>query len=449
MATTMTETQIGMHQELANPFLYKARVPPSRFIGRRQVVKIILDRLANPSSQGGSAISGMPGIGKTSLLQYLGSSYIYKGWPELAPERVNFVYVPSFFMVPFSVTKFWHYLFANLAQWQANQFKQQVNNLLQILQKGSPPHIHHLIDSLFKLMGQEQLVVVLLDNFDRILKQIQPEAIGAKRNKEQTEYLAFLGTIAALLNLPAPRGFSMIVASEQPLHNLLAGNQFIDFGSALYNNMVSLCLGPFSKVECEELLDMYLEETGINFETHERDALYRNSGGYPAKFQEAAFNLFEEKQMKLGVESQAQQAVRANVEEQQAPPQTSGQRLSSADRDNLINRLSNIPHWKDGGQLERIGILLEAGLPEDHVRCWNLDGVPHGVATRLIHGLEPIGFLANVPEYTALGLLVRYLRQICPDIEAKKFFAEIAVRYQMTTDQTWVDELNQDLKEEA
>ncbi len=282
-----------------NPFLVKARVPPERFIGRKQEVALILDRLANPSNQGGSAINGPRGIGKTSLLNYLGSPYASQIARGLSPEGVHFINIPIDTMVPFNVFEFWDYLFSNLAQWPANQFKQQVNDLLQILQKGSPPHIYHLIDSLFKLMGQEQLVVVLLDNFDRILKQIQTEAISAKRNKEQTEYLAFLGTIAALINLPAPRGFSLIVTSEKPVYDLLSGQESVAFGSAFYNNMASIPLRSFSEAKCNELLDTYLEGTGINFGTHERDKLYRNSGGHPGDFQEAAFKLFKRKVVQL------------------------------------------------------------------------------------------------------------------------------------------------------
>lgn len=296
----MGATMIGIQSDMSgrrppNPFLYKSRVPPERFIGRKQEVSIILDRLVNPNNQGGSAISGPKGIGKTSLLQYLGSPYASQMARELVPERVHFVNIPIDTMVPFEVLEFWDYLFSDLAQWPANQFKQQAKDLLIMLEKG-PPRSCHPITSFFESMGKTQLVVVLLDNFDRVLGQIRPEAIRGKRNKEQAEYLNFLGAIAAILNLPAPRGFSLIVASEQPVYDLLSGHQSVAFGSAFYNNMLSIPLRSLSEAECIELLDTYLEGTEINFVLDEREELYRNSSfGHPWDFQEAAFKLFERK----------------------------------------------------------------------------------------------------------------------------------------------------------
>ncbi len=282
-----------MTQRLTNPFLYKTRVPPERFIGRKQEVYLILDRLVNPFNQGGAAVSGRRGVGKTSLLQYLGSC-ASELRPELAPETVHFVNIPVDTMVPFSVVDFWRFLFLHLEQWPANQFKQQTRDLLSILDKHASAS-RHPITTFFETIGKAQLVVVLLDNFDLILEQIQPETTSGKRNKEQVEYLNFLGTIAALLNLPAPRGFSLIVASEQPVYDLLTQcHQSVYFGSAFYNNMVSLPLRSFSRAECEELLDTYLKGTEINFEVPARDKLYEVSGGHPATFQEAAYNLFKE-----------------------------------------------------------------------------------------------------------------------------------------------------------
>jgi AAA+ ATPase superfamily predicted ATPase len=415
-----------------NPFLYKARVPPERFIGRKQELDIILDRLADLGNPGASAIYGPNGIGKTSLLQILETPDASRLRPELAPETVKFVYIPSYLVVPFSVAEFWRYLFSELEQWPANQFRQQATDVLAMLEKG-PPYRRHPIISFFRSIGKTQLVIVLFDNLDRVINQIQSKEYHDKPDEEKTQYLNFLGTIAALLNATSPRGFSLIVASEQPIHGLLQ-KQFIDFGSALYSNMISLCLGPFSKAECEELLNSYLKDTEITFRTQERNELHKDSGGYPAKFQEAAFELFDNKW---------KQRQKAKIRVEGRMPKMGRLPLSYNDRRRLQKELNKLPTWADGDKTGERALLRAAGLPDDYVRSLTLSGVPTIDSPNVIANLESLGHLENRPTHYALGALIEYLLDNTPSAEGKMFLACLLARYRLITTSDYVKELHE------
>jgi CheY-like chemotaxis protein len=119
--------------------------------------------------------------------------------------------------------------------------------------------------------------------------------------------------------------------------------------------------------------------------------------------------------------------------------------LSLHDREELIRRLANEPIWKTGQYLERMGLLLATGLPGTYVQNLALNGAPSTTAALVISGLEQIGFVEGAPDYRAVGLLVKYLHQNCPEVEGKRFLAQIIIRYHMTTDQAWVTGLDQDL----
>lgn len=111
------------------------------------------------------------------------------------------------------------------------------------------------------------------------------------------------------------------------------------------------------------------------------------------------------------------------------------------DKQELINQLASLPDWKNGQHKERIGILLEIGLPEAYVTSWTLVGSPGSNAARLVNDLELKGPMVSAPDYAALGLLVKYLYVRCIEIEAKKLLARIAIRYCLTRDQEWLDSL--------
>ncbi len=265
-----------------NPFIYGPPIPPEKFIGRKREVDIILDRLENPYNRGGSMVSGRSGIGKTSLLHYLGAEQTRNRRVGLGPEVAHFVYMPMEFIFPFSEAKFWEYLFGEIEDWLGSE--SGMERIIKSLKAGSLPSRLD-VSRFFTRLGADKnkFAIVLLDGFDLLMQQI---------NEDESEAgLVFLHTLRALLNLPAPRGFSMITSSEFELYELFKNVPW--FGSGFYSNMANLPLGPFNETEIDDLLDTYLDDTRINFSDDDRNHLKKTSLGHPKKLQQAAHLLFE------------------------------------------------------------------------------------------------------------------------------------------------------------
>jgi hypothetical protein len=273
-----------------NPFFAKSLAPPSHFIGRHREIELILDRLANPLNRGGSAIVGASGIGKTSLLHYLQSAQVLNDWPQLSSDMARFVFMPSYFIVPFTELNFWLYLFQDLQDWLRGTYREKVDLLINELEAGRLPSIHALI-KFFTELGQERdsFVVVLLDNFDTLFQ--------AMRASNWQDNISFLHKLRGLMNLPAPRGFSLIITSESHLFDLFSEVQW--FGSQFCSNMSVLNFGPFTIKEATELICSYLGPTRVTFTPEEINQLYESSRGHPGQLQELASDLFNNKKEAL------------------------------------------------------------------------------------------------------------------------------------------------------
>jgi AAA+ ATPase superfamily predicted ATPase len=273
-----------LRNNATNPFIDGPPVPPEKFIGREREVDIILDRLANPYSRGGSMVSGPSGIGKTSLLHYLHSEDTRKICPGISPDVVHCIYIPVQFISPFSEMRFWEFLFGELEDWLGSS--SGMEKIIESLRSGTPPSRFN-ISRFFTRLGRnnDRFVVALLDGFDLLMGEI---------NKDDSEdKLGFLHTLQSLLNLPAPRGFSLITSSEHDLYDLFENAPW--FGSDFYNTMANLPLGPFNERQMDDLINRYLAGTGVVFDQNERNHLKQVSSGHPKKLQQEAFRLFEEK----------------------------------------------------------------------------------------------------------------------------------------------------------
>ncbi|MBE7470064.1 MAG: ATP-binding protein [Anaerolineales bacterium] len=269
----------------ANPFIDGPPVPPEKFIGREREIDIILDRLANHYNRGGSTVSGPFGVGKTSLLHYLRNETTRKSWAALSPETAKFIYIPSGLIFPFSELGFWEYLFSELDEWLGPSYG--TDKIISTLESGKLPSRVNITRFFTKLgeSKENKFVVVLLDGFDLLMGEINKSGVEAG--------LGFLHTLRALLNLPAPRGFSLITSSERELFDLFANVPW--FGSGFYSNMANLPLAPFDDRQIDTLIDSYLATTEINFDEHDRNYLKKTSQGHPKRLQQEAFALFEKK----------------------------------------------------------------------------------------------------------------------------------------------------------
>jgi hypothetical protein len=255
-----------------NPFIIDSPVPPERFIGREKEVKAILDRLTNPA-HGSTAVSGEAQVGKTSLLHYISSPEVAREW-GLSLEKCTFIFVDSQTIVPFSPMEFWHYVLKSLAARKAHDPK-YIEGLLQ----GDDVGAFELGELFDRIVRDDKLVVLLLDEFEHIVRHVDPDDPQ------------FLYRLRALINRPA-HGLALVLASRKPLEGLCRNVHFE--GSPFYTSFTSLSLGPFSLEEANELIDGYTQGTGVTFSEKDREFAYEISKeGHPYWLQKTCFKLFQ------------------------------------------------------------------------------------------------------------------------------------------------------------
>ncbi len=271
-----------MSERPVNPFIIGAPASASKFIGRREQVNTILSQLANPESRGSSAISGERRIGKTSLLHYITSPEAARKY-GLSHSQFTFVsvdtqslgsYMDSQNVDTFSETVFWHYILRLLSVYQTPSAEYS-EKLLQQERVGA----HDLIPLFAQVAAQDKLVVLLLDEFEWIINNIDPQRP------------TLLHALRSLTNRPVTeRGLALITSSEEPLTVLCKDIKFL--GSPFPNTLVPVHLRPFSTAEAYELIDEYLKGTAVAFSEEDKDLAYELSEGHPYWLQRACFEMF-------------------------------------------------------------------------------------------------------------------------------------------------------------
>jgi hypothetical protein len=101
-----------------------------------------------------------------------------------------------------------------------------------------------------------------------------------------------------------------------------------------------------------------------------------------------------------------------------------------------------LPAWDD--ERNRRGFLLDVGLPAVLVEGFILDGNGKAQAAMVVNKLlENAGFLLTDPEYTCLGLLLKYLYQHAIEMDGKYFCANIICELSSAVciDQEWLNEV--------
>jgi len=263
--------------KFGNPFIYSGPVPPSHFVGREQGVGMIFDLIAK---QGGVAVSGEQRIGRTSLLHYIADPDIAKVW-GLTPDRYILLYLDCQSISDFTSTRFWQRVLDLLSrQVGANELRGAIEQLC----KQKEIHGADLEPILDGIHGQEQTLVLLLDEFEWVIR--------TDTDKDMAITCNFLSELRALFS-HVPRAFSLIVATCERLDTLCRPIKFI--ASPFYTCLASAFLKPFTREEAEELIDRALEGTGVEFSKRDRDFVFEASKGHPYWLQNACFKLFQKK----------------------------------------------------------------------------------------------------------------------------------------------------------
>lgn len=115
--------------------------------------------------------------------------------------------------------------------------------------------------------------------------------------------------------------------------------------------------------------------------------------------------------------------------------------LSFAHRKQLQQLLADLPGWKLGQEQEKYGLLLVSGLPENYISKISLSGAPQITSAITISALGKVGYLVDIPEFTGLGLLVKFLYENATNHEDKSFCARTLLEYNMTTEPIFRQEL--------
>lgn len=121
-------------------------------------------------------------------------------------------------------------------------------------------------------------------------------------------------------------------------------------------------------------------------------------------------------------------------------PTNSG--LKRKDREILQDILANISSWELGQPHQRAGILMAAGIPKDLITDLRLDSSPQIDAAITINVVSRVDYTIEIPEYTGLGLLVKYLyNNHSHDITNRSFCARLFADYELTKDEAFLKEI--------
>ncbi|WP_293123533.1 ATP-binding protein [Okeania sp. SIO1I7] len=147
-----------------NPFTVGQPVPPERFVGHEYEINSTFDQIAN---RGHVAIWGSPGMGKSSLLEYLKSPEV---WQKRGFDPSEFIIV-DFSCVniePFLPSKFWREILSLLAEKikKDTSFYSEINTFL-----AKPEVNKDDFSQVLRLIGeQNKHLVLLVDDYHIVMR---------------------------------------------------------------------------------------------------------------------------------------------------------------------------------------------------------------------------------------------------------------------------------------
>jgi hypothetical protein len=256
-----------------NPFTFGNPIrDPAHFIGRQSDLRQIVNRLRS-SAHESTSIVGERRIGKTSLLKYLENKEAAAAL-GLPPEEFCLVYMDFQGLMEITPQRFWARILQKIERTIC------CPDLAPILKEVRARESLDLFDleDLFTCITDEGLtVVLLLDEFEYV----------TQNSNFGSDFFGGLRALAIHHNLP------MITATRRELVDLCHSDIK---GSPFFNIFANLVLKPFSPEDVDQLIDTYLEGTGVTFCPEERDLVWALGGGYPFFTQIAANYTFEAKQ---------------------------------------------------------------------------------------------------------------------------------------------------------
>ena len=258
-----------------NPFVYGKPVPPSLFIGRRDVLRTVFSRLHHGDS---TALLGLPHFGKSSVLRYLDSAAVRRAWLGPAADALQVVQVDCHALPACAQpADLWRTLVdAALAAWGDDAMVRQAAAAAQ----GSGYAPLPMTRLFGQVLGQDgRRVALLLDEVEVLLHH--PSFCRA-------EFLGMLRSLATRTD-----GLVLLLASAVSLTQMNRLSAEANRGSPFFNNCIEVPLVPLSVDEIRLLLDTSLGERGDFFQPQDHAFIIAQSGGQPYLVQATAAALFD------------------------------------------------------------------------------------------------------------------------------------------------------------
>ncbi len=254
----------------AQPFIYGRPVRPGEFHNREAELSSVFNRLIHDES---TAIVGEPHIGKTSFLLKMADSATQRFYMSEKADRTTFTFINLHRIGnDYNPAQFWEE--ALEALFEKPGHAATAKRLQETRDAGFESRS---IEKIFTHLGEQQkLVVLLLDEFERLLKH---------PNFQDPSFFALLRSVASLTGglaiIPATR---LSVATMNEL-----GRGLLDTGSPFFNIMIEVKLDLFD----ESSLDTLLDQAGELLGPDDRRYIRRVAGRHPFLHQAMAASLVE------------------------------------------------------------------------------------------------------------------------------------------------------------
>lgn len=258
-----------------NPFRYGKPVPPDRFVGRADVLRILFSRIGHSES---TAVVGEPHMGKSSLLRYIADPRVQTDF-GCDHTRVTFQCLDAHTLGERATpADFWLELAEPLAQGCADD--EIVRAVARLRETGC--RANAVIGLFNTIAARNRQTVVTIDEFDSLLRN---QAFCA------VDFFGLLRSVSTRTD-----GLAVVIASRLPVAELNRRTESLSpTGSPLFNNYVEVRLRPLARREVDHLLDFLLTGTAVAFSRQDREFVVRVSGRHPFLVQLAAAALFDEK----------------------------------------------------------------------------------------------------------------------------------------------------------
>jgi hypothetical protein len=261
-----------------NPFSYGKPIDdPARFIGRRREIEQVYSRLLSAFES--SSIVGERRTGKTSLLKIMAHPDIQTKF-GLDPQKYSFIYQDFLFLDENTTpTRFWQRVLKALRRVVAAQ-ADVVSEIELVLKAESIDN--YALDDIFTLIDESNLyIVLLLDEFEQVT-----------RNKNfDNDFFGGLRALAIHHNL------ALVTSSRQDLVQLTHSEQVRS--SPFFNIFATINVRNFTEQNATELIDKYLDGTGVRFLLSELNVIFAMAGYNPYFLQMACHHLFSAHQQGL------------------------------------------------------------------------------------------------------------------------------------------------------